>query len=215
MKRALMAAIVTLATGVASGATAQKVAFNLRLGAGASTFSGPDRFSAVGRLAGGGGVGLAVSSSDRVTVRPELLYLVKSAEVTPDSGISGTYRISYLQIPVFLDVYLPGRSAIRPRGFAGPAISFVWSCTWRSLGDGSSYHCNPQNGHTAAADLGAILGGGVDLPLGGIKGTLEGRYEIGLGKAVRHPTVLRNRSLIVFAGISLPLHQTIIPPDST
>jgi hypothetical protein len=142
-------------------------------------------------------------------VQPELLYVEKGVS-RPGQEV----RLDYIEIPLLLMLPL-GRGTSVPFVYSGPAFSFEIGCR---LSDGGDCFENaagddedfsgigigvgsPRRRH----DIGAIIGGGVHLPLGPGALTLEGRYNFGLldlrqggeGDAVR------NRSGAVFVSYAI------------
>jgi hypothetical protein len=142
-------------------------------------------------------------------VQPELLYVEKGVS-RPGQDV----RLDYIEIPLLLMLPL-GRGATVPFLYSGAAASFEVGCR---LSDGADCFENavgddeelsgagigvglPRRRH----DIGAIIGGGVHLPLGPGALTLEGRYNFGLVDLRRagQGEAVRNRSGAVFLSYAI------------
>jgi len=125
--------------------------------------------------------------SDKLTLRLEPMYLQKGAKTKQfdeDLGIiRGTFRIDYIELPVFLKFDL-GKGTLRPYVMAGPTFGFNFS---------TNFSIKAQNGVSddigigemfKAVDFGLGFGGGVTLPYRNNTIFLEGRYILGIANVL-------------------------------
>ncbi len=215
MKRLCLVFVLSFAPLLPSSAGAQDVDVGIRLGVATSTFTGKEtELSPAGRRSGaGGGVSVGYAASRWASLRVELLLLAKGGTLLDTLGAKGRLAVTYVQLPLLAELHAsaaPGH--VRPRLFAGPAFAASASCRWTELeGSGSAgrvSRCDPQFGGVAAADIGLVGGAGLDLPMGRLTGTIEGRYEIGIKDVDQDKNayaVLHNRAFVILAGVSIPV----------
>lgn len=232
MKRALFVLSLGFVAG-ASAAAAQDVgarSLELRLGWARSGFGG-ERVLERGGLNGASlGVALALPVTSRLRLQPELHLLQKGATRqdtfmgvvggdTMFSRISSPLRLFYVEAPVLARFELSaGPGGVRPYVAAGPYFGWLLGCSnYLSTlaiqagspgapGDSVAVGSACLDDATRRPEVGAAAGAGVRLPLGRLTGVADVRYEQGLSNIVEGRWGdVRNRALLVTAGVSLPL----------
>jgi hypothetical protein len=163
---------------------------------------GPTSFGIVGglnlaKLTGDGATGVdtrtAFYAGAAVTVplgtnlffQPQALYSLQGFKGT-DSGVTGTFALDYVQIPVFLGLRVPMQgNGMRPYVMAGPYVGLKVGCKIKVSGGGisGSVNCDdPSVGlDTKSTDFGLAFGAGVEVPMGGARLALGARFSMGLG----------------------------------
>lgn len=182
------------------------------LGVNSTTFGGsgrnlfgvsPDRRT--GLLAGVFGV-LPVTGS-AVAIRPEILFSMKGASSTLTNGRLGV-RLSYLEVPLLLNVSPSVGTVWRPRLYAGPSVAFRTGCSLdiATAGTGASVPCsgNAQDIDYGArsVDVNGVLGAEVGRAFGGRGVGVGARYTHGFSTTSRFASV-RNRALSVYASVDV------------
>lgn len=150
-----------------------------------------------------------------VSIQPELMYVTKGSSFSFSEGpfkVEGDIRLDYIEVPVLLHVGFAAGSRIGPYVYAGPAFAFEVGCTAsaRSEGIDFSSNCDEQEEEVERRklDVGAMVGGGLSLPLGPGAALLEARYNFGLlnlDTAEVDNEKVKNRSAAVLVGYSIPL----------
>lgn len=209
IRQALVAAIV-LVMLMAGGVEAQTIGF--KLGPSFSTLS-TDGDGDPGTLTKFTGGGFIRFGFNRFAVQPELMYVTKGAQetVTEDGeSIDVDLELDYVEIPVLLVLEIPAAS-VSPFLYAGPAFAFEVGCSFSLTGGGVSLSADcddvdeEDSGDRKKFDIGAMIGGGLAIPMGPGAITLEGRYNFGLRNlADSDEGTLRNRSGAVLVGFSIP-----------
>ena len=133
--RFVLAAAVLAAAPITS-ATAQSSQFGLAAGASMATFTGDladDAKNYTSFLFGA----FAQLNMGGVTIEPGAYYTGKGAKFE-DQDLSGTFKLSYLQVPVLLKAGFPMGSTSRFYLGAGPAIGFKIGCKIKAEAGGVS-----------------------------------------------------------------------------
>jgi len=195
---------LTLSLVVVSAAAAQgKANFGILAGAVFAKVGGADTkdFDVKNRvgLAAGGFVTLGVSPN--FAIEPEVLFAMKGAKET-QSGITGSVRISYIEIPVLAKIRIPAKSGglVSPHFYAGPYLGIKSGCSVKFT-DGTttvSGSCKSQDVNLKGSDFGATFGVGVDVN----RAIIDVRYDLGLSKISDETTNndVKNRALFLLAG---------------
>ena len=112
----------------------------------------------------------------RFSVRPELHFSAKGSEVRteagdPADGPSKTFGVSYIQMPVLVQLRSASEGPVRPQLFGGLSAGVLLGCNLGSL-DCADVEGIDQSG----VDIGVVVG--VELELGRIG--VGARYEVGV-----------------------------------
>ena len=195
----------------ASSVDAQTIGF--KLGASMSKFSADgttDTYDFMTSFAGGGFVRFGFG---RLGIQPEILSVTKGAEI--DGGGTGgedaSYKIEYVEVPVLLHLPLTYGASFAPYVMGGPAFAFEIGCE-ESLG-GTETDCDDVAGgllsQRKSIDIGLSAGGGLAFAMGPGAVLVEGRYTWGLtnlnDSEAADPIEVKNRSILLLAGYSIPL----------
>lgn len=219
-------ALLTLALATMP-AHAQSLEIGGRLGPTITTLAGDgDADSKLGISIGGfAGYRLA----ERVTIYGELSFVRKgySSEgffisdagggVVEETTLDWTAHLDYLELQVPLAVMLSTGGRLQPRLYAGPSLALELGCGW-SLAERSVFvsggtvigseesettgACGDEDIQTKAVDIGILLGGGLDIPIGGGALTADVRYNLGLIDIDQSDVTSRNRAFQVLLGYS-------------
>jgi hypothetical protein len=164
-------------------ATAQtEVHFGPMAGASFADFHGADAGNTSTRAGFviGGFVRFGVSGP--LQIEPQLLYVQKGSEADVGGGISGTFKVDYVQIPVLIKAAFPvaNNTRIVPSLFAGPALAFKVGCKIKATNGTTTVEekCSDVDVSIKSTDFSFIFGGGADV--GRIAFQL--RYDLGLTK---------------------------------
>ena len=118
-------------------------------------------------------------------IQPEVLYSQKGFKIEETgSPVEASFKTNYFEIPVLLKAQFP-MTMLRPAVYAGPVVSFETSC---KLGftDGDTsldFDCDSDDadvGDRKKTDFGAVFGANLDLFVGPLVLTIDGRYQLGL-----------------------------------
>ena len=226
--------VVLIAAGLALGASvqAQDVRIGMRTGVVQSTLQGELFYPALDFEGGqvqtthqkGVQVGgfVAVSLSDRLAVQAELQYAQKGAAIRGEwSGtcgsplalcvrpsLEGTYRTSYVQLPVLLTWRQPLGHGLGLRLLAGPSFDLL--ADTQILTDNLSASALPQNALSPMSDetLGAVAGVEVQYDVAAAGALVLGaRYHPGVTEIdmLNVDSTIRSRAYVVSLGYSLGL----------
>ena len=176
-----------------------------------SQLHGLDNVSAQNRTGTTFGASLLLPFGHTWSLQPQVLFSNKGSRF--DSGVGGekNIRLDYVDIPLLLRYDLAGGSLVSPHLYAGPSAGYRVGCNVKVSGSGipnTSSDCNRTNFDPETFDWGAIVGGGIDLSIGGVGVTGGARYGIGLANINKdHSSSLSQRvhngTLTVYAGILL------------
>ena len=221
--------VVLIAAGFAIGAPAQAqdVRIGMRTGVVQSTLQGELFYPALGFEGGqvrtthqtGVQVGgfVAVSLSDRLAVQAELQYAQKGAAIRGEwagtcgsplalcvrPSLRGTYRTSYVQLPVLLTWRQPLGHGLGLRLLAGPSLDVLVDT--QIVTDNLSASALPQNALSPMSyeTLGAVAGMEVqyDVSAAGAL-VLGGRYHPGVTEMdmINVDSTIRSQSFVLSLG---------------
>jgi hypothetical protein len=125
-----------------------------------------------------------------------------------DESLMAAHELSYLTLPVLLRGTFLDVGGLRISALAGPSLAYRVDCD-SGVDPGLEYlalvSCSPM-GEQPRLDVGVLVGGGATVDRGRWAVTLDARYGIGL-RNLRgsHLLTVRNESLAVTAGLSVPL----------
>jgi hypothetical protein len=215
IRSAVLAAVLGIvATSGAEAQTSPHIGF--KLGASFSTFSTDDAFDedvkTLTKFTGGGFMRFDMGA---FAIQPELMYVTKGGrfeETFEGVTVKAELRLDYIEIPVLLVVPLMRGPGVAPYLYGGPAFALEARCQVHASADGFSVTESCDDADEGGFDrrkfdVGAMLGGGVAIPMGPGSILLEGRYNFGLmnlNDSEQDGTV-RNRSGAVLAGYSIPI----------
>ncbi len=170
---------VVLAALVLPYQAAAGVKFGIKAGANVANVNG-DFASNVSdwktRVGFCGGAFLELNFGRILTIQPEVLYTMKGAKATIEEGAltgTGKLRFDYVEIPILLKVRIP-TGPVHPFVFAGPAIGFILTTTFKDITGTSTDIEGAEH-----VDYSAVMGAGLQL---GNSLHLDARYTLGLRK---------------------------------
>jgi hypothetical protein len=149
-----------------------------------------------------------VGLDDRLSVRLEPMFLGKGSRfrIEPDAlfgnqEVTGRFRLSYLELPVFLRLSAGGR--LHPYVMAGPTVGYLLKAKARGKA-GDEETDQDVKDDFKKLDFGLGLGGGVRVPVGGASLFVEGRYVLGLWNVTNdtYNSKLRTKGYQVGAGLT-------------
>jgi hypothetical protein len=154
----------------------------------------------------------------RFGVQPELMYVTKGtkfSESEQGTTFEAELRLDYIEIPVLFVLPFGTGTGVAPHVYAGPAFAFEAGCSVGFSGGGidASVDCDEGDeefiGERNKFDVGAMVGGGISVPMGPGAVLLEGRYNFGLMNLIKDSDeTARNRSGAVLVGYSIPIGRT-------
>jgi hypothetical protein len=212
--RVHIALAVLCTAGLALPASAQSVAsaagplrFGVMAGLNSSTIGGSDADDADRRTAFVGGVYVVKPLSGGLAFRPELLLSQKGAEqslVEEGVSVKGTLRLTYIDVPLLLQLEGTSASGVRPHAYAGPSIGFKTGCSVKGSGGGFSVSasCSEFGSDVKTVDVGGVIGAGIGFPVGGLSATIGARYQHGFTD-IAEDVKVQNRVIAFYASLEL------------
>lgn len=216
MKKLLMTVTVCAMFAGASPISAQR-ALGFRAGVSIADLSidvgdvAPDLSTRTGFLVG---AYMDIPLNSSLFFQPGFGLTQKGAEISADEGTVGLH-IDYLEIPLLLKYAFPTSGAVGVHLMAGPVVAIELSCDLSIEAEGFSADVACDAGGeedveitTRSPDFGVLLGGGVSFPMGGVRLTAEGFYNIGMTNILEDAGVndsAKNRALYLTAGVAFPI----------
>jgi hypothetical protein len=186
----------------AGGETSLGTAIGLFGGFNLATFGGEGVDGVSRFLTSTGGLYLVRPLGASLSIRPEVLFSPKGAK-EEDQGVTGTYRLNYIDIPLLLQ-FEPRRTAgLRPMLHAGPTLGLNIGCSIRvqqSGQNGQNFKCSEADLEPSTIDFSAIVGGGVSFPVNGRRVTVGGRYQHSFSEVAADAQV-SNRVISFFTSV--------------
>jgi hypothetical protein len=226
---AVLAATVALLTlALASEpAHAQSLEIGGRLGPAITTLAGDSAADSKLGLSIGGFAGYRLSELVRIYGELSLVRKGYSSEEFSiyDAGhgvIEETTRdwathLDYIELQVPLALVLPTEGWLMPRLYAGPSLALKLGCRWsltekkvtysggtfRGVVDSESAGvCAYEGIEIKTADIGILLGGGLDIRFADSALTADVRYNLGLTDVDESDATWKNRAFQVLLGYS-------------
>lgn len=210
MKRIVaLAAAFVLVGGVVQDAAAQQNLLGAKAGLVMADISVDDAefIDTDSRSSVGFGAFLQVPVGGSLSVQPEALYMPKGFS-GEDAGLDVSAKVAYLQVPILVQYHIQTGGNLTPRLFAGPTIAFELSCDVDFTFDGETDEesCEDAGLATKSSDFGATFGAGVDVGLGNMVLTIDGRYDLGVTNIADDSDAdAKNRAWGFFAGLGFPM----------
>ncbi len=153
-----------------------------------------------------------------LSFQPGLGFTQKGAELNDDiegEEVSLGLHLDYLEVPLLFRYAFPTTGSLGVHLLAGPALAFESGCSLVVEGEGASVEidCDETGAEddfevdTESFDFGAMFGAGLAFPLGGVTGTVEALYNVGLRDVGGDggDESAKNRALYLTAGIRIPI----------
>jgi hypothetical protein len=203
---------------VTTSLEAQSPTIGFKLGPSFSTLSS-DEDEGQKKLTKFTGGGFIRFDMGRFGLQPELMYVTKGTKFSDtEQGIAfeAEMKLDYIEIPVLFVLPFGTGAGIAPHVYAGPAFAFEVGCSLAVSGGGfnASVDCDDGDdlefmGERRKFDVGAMVGGGISVPMGPGAVLLEGRYNFGLMNLIKDSgDTVRNRSGAVLVGYSIPIGRS-------
>lgn len=216
MKKLLIVFGVAATLAAAAPLSAQR-ALGFRAGASLANLSidasgeEPDLSSRTGFLVG---AYMDIPLSGNLFFQPGFGMTQKGAEISEDEGTFGLH-LDYLEIPLLLKYAFPSSGSLGVHLMAGPALGFELSCNVSFEAEGISADVACDEGEeqdieiaTKSFDVGALLGGGISFPMGGVRLTIEGFYNMGLTNLLEDASdddSAKNKAIYLTGGVAFPV----------
>ncbi|MFN8176391.1 MAG: outer membrane beta-barrel protein [bacterium] len=151
--------------------------------------------------AAGGWCGIPLTP--RWTLLTEALYSVKG-DAESSGGYTASTHVTYLDVPVLAKMAFRRDATARPSLFLGPLMAFNLAAHSTLTGNGTNVDLDVKD-QVRSLDLGVVVGGGVDFPVGGRTYGVELRYSKGLSNAAGESAngTAHNDVIAVLGSISL------------
>lgn len=150
--------------------------------------------------------------------QPGIGFAQKGAKLNDEvdgEDVSLGINLDYIEVPLLFRYAFATTGALGVHVLAGPALAFESGCALAIEGEGASIEIDcDQTGSeddfevdTESFDIGAMFGGGITFPLGGVTGTVEALYNLGLRNIAGGDggDSSKNRAFYVTAGIQIPI----------
>lgn len=161
--------------------------FGLLGGINLSTFAGGDQSGTENHTGFLLGASFLYPINDNWSIQSEGVYTTKGAETSDNTG-SGSLLMNYFEAPLLLRFDVPVAGTVRPFLYAGPAVSYQFSCDVEGQGGGvtlsmtcAEFDRQFGSGNTVfnTVDFGVALGGGLAFDVSGRILTVGARYTAG------------------------------------
>ena len=118
--------------------------------------------------------------SDMFALEPQVVYSMKGA-TSAQGGVNSTISLNYIDIPVFLKLYIPlaGNSNIKPEIYVGPSFGFNVAASIEQTANGQTNTADVSS-QVKGFDMGLGFGGGVAFGVGSGLLDFSVRYSLGL-----------------------------------
>ena len=186
----VLMAVALLAAPV-SGTRAQ-TSVGLITGMGISTYSGSGASNVEWRTAFMGGAVAAFPVGETISIRSELYFSSKGSRVRTETGAVGenVLEVSYLQVPVLVQLRPPVAAVVRPHLFGGISLALPVRCTRDDVPCADVEHLDVHS-----FDAGVLVGGEIEVFGIGI----GARYEAGLNSVLTSvPGTEVNHGVLLF-----------------
>lgn len=152
-----------------------------------------------------GGAFVTLRLTDLVAIQAEGLFAQRGFSLS-EAGSELSANLNGVTVPLLLKVGLPVDGSIRPGLYVGGSASFESSCTISGDIDGASVDedCDSEQFdlERETTDFGVVLGGEVQIDLGGAFVLLDGRYDLGVRNLeVDTSTSTKSRTWSFMAGM--------------
>ena len=228
MKRIVLSGVAAFLGVVISQTSFAQVQVGFRVGANAGFASEPSYLSSVlpalhPTIGPTGAIFLDIPISERVSFRPEIVYVQKGVAVREgiDINLGGfklpvgatvAYQSQHIEIPLLAKVNLTD-GPVQTYLIAGPSVGYAVDGRIRTrataLISTRPYDIDVNYGGMLSRwDVGAVGGLGLAMDAGAGKFFIEGRYTQGFTRQLQVPLVnvnVRNRGVAVSVGYSFPL----------
>lgn len=201
----LAASLTAFGTGSAMAQNGS-LSFGPLVGVSLADFHGSDVGSTNSHTSFAAGVFATYTITPNVALEPQLFYVGKGTEVSA-GGVTGTFKLDYIEVPVLFKATYPlrGETRVVPSAFAGPAVGFRTTCKIKASSGGTSVEqsCADAGVSIKSTDIAMVFG--VGLEIGPI--VLQGRYDLGLTKVddTSPSADVKNQAWIITAGYRLPI----------
>lgn len=173
-------------------------------GASSTTIGGKDAEDTDRRTGLLAGVYLVKPIAGSLSLRPELLFSQKGVKTTfAEDELQGDVdlKLSYIDVPVLLQLEPSTQGAARPHVYAGPSFGFKTNCELEASSGEESGSIDCDDGFDLKSfDLGGVIGAGIGFPLGGVGATIGARYQHGFSDIAKEASV-KNRVFSLYASI--------------
>lgn len=143
-----------------------------------------------------------------VAIAPSLAYSQEGTKGDVGGGVTTTFKLSYLELPVMLKLSAPlqGSGKIRPYVMAGPAVAFELSCRLEASNgsQSASADCDDDqvNLDTRKVLFGVHFGAGIEID----RVFIGAKYQLGLTSLDDTGGVdVKNRVIAIMAGYGFRL----------
>jgi hypothetical protein len=188
-----VSALLLTPLGTQAQEQAGEAYLGVRGGLSQSTVNGDAIGNADTRSEAGGGVFVGHNVNEVFSVQLEALYSIRGADNVDATGgpnesdaldLSGaTLSMKYLEVPILFKLTAP-ISAVKIRGFAGPALGFQFGAQINGKDNYERLQSTPSvSSRFRFYDISGIVGGEIGVPVPGNvvdEVAVDGRYNIGL-----------------------------------
>lgn len=145
-----------------------------------------------------------------VCVQPEFLYSQHGTKFDFEImgvTVNNTMKLDVLEIPILLKYNIPMAGNVTPSIFVGPGLGFVLSAKQLSEAAGSSSETDIKD-DIESMNFGLVFGAGVNINVGSVIITLDGRYNLGftnMNKISGSTTTIKTNAIQIMAGFGFPI----------
>ncbi len=181
-----------------------KISFGVLGALNLATLTGGDVPGKANLVAYSAGAFVRVPFDAAWSLQTGLEYAVKGQKATDNTGsapVTMKLELKYIEIPVLLHVATTDNPSFKLYGEAGPAFSFKESCSVSGATQGVTVSAScTEFGTLRSYDIGAMVGAGVEIPIGAQAILVGARYNAGL-VAISEGDTEKNRVLQFLIGL--------------
>lgn len=152
-----------------------QIAIGPKAGATVTTLAGSDAQNVNAKLGYLGGVFVNLQAAPWFTVQPEVIVSQKGATYTRDNTKT-ELNLHYIEVPVLAKIRIPIDKVFYPHVLAGPNVAFNTDARYVSTDSQSGTVVQGDGDNFRKADVGAVVGAGLDIQSKRVFFTVDGRY---------------------------------------
>jgi hypothetical protein len=204
-----MYSVIAITAGLLSAAPLHAQRLGIVAGATFSQLHGVDGLKAKNRTGTVFGANLTLPFGEKIALQPELLFINKGSQFEVGNLGTEDIRLDYLEVPLLLRYDVNRKNFFAPHLYAGPSVGYRVGCNVTFKNSElpvPTSDCKRNDFDPKSVDYGAIVGGGVDVNLGGLGLTGGARYGIGLANIgndnnSEFNSRVRNGTFTIYAGV--------------
>ena len=152
-----------------------QIAIGPKAGATVTTLAGSDANNVTAKIGYLGGAFVNIQAASWFTIQPEVLVSQKGATYIHNDNRT-ELNLHYVEVPVLAKIRIPIDKVFYPHVLAGPNVAFNTDARYVSTNNQSGTVIQGDGDNIRKADIGAVVGAGLDIQSKRIFFTVDGRY---------------------------------------